>query len=58
MMIMFMVVLSIFIIHWQMWSQTILVDTTSGRLLGTQTDGGMSSLDICAALFTLRNPPD
>ena len=42
MMITFIViVLSIFIIHWQLWPQTITtVDATSGRLLGTQADGG------------------
>ncbi|KAI0278329.1 Alpha/Beta hydrolase protein [Russula aff. rugulosa BPL654] len=33
----FIAVLSIFII--QVWSQTITVNTTSGRLLGTQADG-------------------
>ncbi|KAI0278328.1 Carboxylesterase [Russula aff. rugulosa BPL654] len=37
MMMVFIVVLSIFII--QVWSQTITVNTTSGRLLGTQADG-------------------
>jgi hypothetical protein len=41
-MMMFIVVLSIFIV--QVWSQTITVNTTSGRLLGTQADGGVSSL--------------
>jgi hypothetical protein len=41
-MMMFIAVLSIFII--QVWSQTIIVNTTSGRLLGTQADGGMCSL--------------
>ncbi|KAF8504322.1 hypothetical protein F5888DRAFT_1654759 [Russula emetica] len=42
MMMRFIAVLSIFII--QVWSQTITVNTTSGRLLGTQADGGMCSL--------------
>ncbi|KAF8504327.1 Carboxylesterase [Russula emetica] len=37
MMVTIIVVLSIFII--QVWSQTITVTTTSGRLLGTQADG-------------------
>jgi len=41
---MFVVVLSIFIIHWQLWSQTIIVNTTSGRLLGAQANGGVCSL--------------
>ncbi|KAI0275867.1 Alpha/Beta hydrolase protein [Russula aff. rugulosa BPL654] len=36
-MMIFIVVLSIFTI--QVWSQTIIVNTTSGRLLGTQADG-------------------
>jgi hypothetical protein len=39
---MMFIVLSIFII--QVWSQTITVNTTSGRLLGTQADGGMYSV--------------
>jgi hypothetical protein len=38
---MLLIVLSFFII--QVWSQTITVNTTSGKLLGTQADGGMYS---------------
>jgi hypothetical protein len=41
-MMMIIVALSIFIV--QVWSQTITVNTTSGRLLGTHADGGMYSL--------------
>ncbi|KAF8493264.1 Alpha/Beta hydrolase protein [Russula emetica] len=36
-MMMFLVILPFFII--QVWSQTVTVNTTSGRLLGTQADG-------------------
>jgi hypothetical protein len=43
-MMVFIVVLSILVI--QVWSQSITVNTTSGRLLGTQADGGMYSLYI------------
>ena len=30
----------------QVWSKPVTADTTSGRLLGTQTDGGVSP-QIC-----------
>ena len=46
----YIVVLSLFII--QVWSQTITVNTTSGRLLGAQDDGGMCFLSTFVALFT------
>ena len=51
---MYIVVLSLFII--QVWSRTITVDTTSGRLLGKEHDGGMCFLYTFVALFTPRNP--
>ena len=54
-MMMFLFVFSIFII--QVWSQTITVNTTSGRLLGTQADGGMFPL-LFVVLFNLSNAPD
>ena len=52
---MFIVVLSIFII--QVWSQTITVNTTSGRLLGIQADRGMVFPLHFVALLTPYNPP-
>ena len=44
MMTMLIVVFSVLIV--QVWSKSVTADTTSGRLLGTQTDGGVYPPDL------------
>ena len=51
---MMMMIIVIFIFITQVWSRSIYANTTSGRLLGTQDDGGMCFLYTFVALIYLK----
>ena len=53
MMTMLTIVLSVLIV--QVWSKSVTVNTTSGRLLGTHAHGGVYPLAF-VVLFTSSNP--
>lgn len=55
-MMILIVVLSVLIV--QVWSRDIVVNTTSGRLLGTQADGGMHFLWLLLSYLITSNALD
>ena len=48
------VVLFILVSAVNVWSEAITVDTTSGRLLGIQADGGARSFQLVLSELTFR----